>query len=75
METAVLLKRSVTGAGIFRIIGSEFSHRKEPGPIVLFIIDESLEIGLHRAVLPLDLAINLVVKSSGESLLDCKKVV
>ncbi len=64
----------MTGAGIFRIIISKFSHKKELNLIILFIIDKNLETGLYYMVLPLSLAINLGVKSSKEFLLNLKEV-
>ncbi len=74
METAVQFERYVTGTGVFRIIVGKFSHWYEPVPIILLEIDQSSEIGLYRAVLPLGLAISLSVESSGEPLLDPKEV-
>ena len=59
---------------IFCIIISEFSYGKESSPIILFVIDKSLEISLNCGVLSLDLAISLRVKSSRELLLDSKEV-
>ena len=64
----------MTGAGIFRIIVSKFSYRKELSPIILFVINKSSEIGFHRAVLSLSLAISLRVESSKKLLLDSKEV-
>ncbi len=43
--------------------------------MILLEIDESSEIGLHRAILPLGMAISLRVESSGEPSLDPKEVV
>ena len=45
------------------------------GPVVLFIIDTKLEIGLYYTVLPLGLAISLGVENNGESLFNLKEVV
>ena len=64
----------MTSASIFRIIISEFSHRKKPSPIVLFVIDKNSEMSLHRTILSLGLAISLKVESSEEPLLDPKKI-
>ena len=65
----------MTNAGIFCIIISKFSYKKESSPIVLFIIDKGLEIGLYYTVLLLDLAISWKVKSSRKPLLNSKKVI
>ncbi len=75
VETAVYLKRCITGAGIFRIIVSKFRYRKKLGLIVLFVIDKSSEISFHCTVLSLSLAISLKVESNGEPLLNCKEVI
>ena len=64
MEAAVQLKKGVAGAGVFRIVIGKFCHRQQPSLVVLLIVDESPEIGLHRAVLPLCLAICLRVAGS-----------
>ena len=64
----------MTGISIFHIIVSKFSHRKEPNPIILFIINKNLEISLYYTVLPLGLAINLGMESSRKLLLNFKKV-
>ena len=70
MVAAVQLKRCVAGAGVFRIIIGKFSYRKESCPVVLLEVDKSLEVGFHRAVLPLGLAVSLRVEGGGESLLN-----
>lgn len=62
MEAAVQLERGVAGTGVFCILVGEFSHRQQPCPVVLLIVDEGPEIGLHCAVLPLGLAICLGVE-------------
>ncbi len=65
----------MTSTSIFYIIVSKYSHKKESGPIVLFIIDKNLEIGLYCTILSLSLAISLRVKNSEKPLLDPKEVV
>lgn len=65
----------MTGADIFRIIISKFSLKKELGPIVLFVIDENLEINFYYTVFSLGLAISLNVKSSGELVLDRQELI
>lgn len=62
------------GASIFRIIISKFSQRKKLGLIILFVIDKTLKIGLHRTILTLGQAISLRVKSNGEFLLNLKEI-
>ena len=64
MENAVQLERSVAGAGVFHIVIGEFRHRQQPSPVVLLIVDEGPEIGLHRAVPFLCLAICPMVEGS-----------
>lgn len=64
----------MTDADVFRIIVSEFGYKKEPGPIVLFVINKNSEICLYFIVLPLGLAISLRVESSGEPSFDLKEV-
>lgn len=74
VKTIVLLKKCVTGTGIFSIIIDKFSYREESDPIVLFVINKSLGINLHCTILSLGLAIKLRVKSNGEFLLDPREV-
>ena len=64
VEAAVQLEKSVAGAGVFRIVIGEFHHRQQPSPVVLLIVDESLEISLYCADLPLCLAICLRVEGN-----------
>lgn len=49
----------MTNTGIFCIIESKFSHKKELGLIVILIIDKSLNIGFYNIILLVNLAINL----------------
>lgn len=78
VEVAVVatvdLERCMTGARIFRVIVSEFSHREEPSPIILLVIDKGSEVGFHDTTLPFGLTIGLKVKSGGESPLDSQKI-
>ncbi len=64
VEAVVRLEKSVADAGVFRIVIGEFRYRQQPSPVVLLIVDEDPEIGLHRVVLPLRLAICLRVEGS-----------
>ena len=64
----------MTSIGNFYMIISKFSHKKEPGPIVLFVINKNLEINLYHIVLFLGLFISLRVKSIGEPLFNPQKV-
>ena len=64
----------MAGAGIFDIVISKFRHGKKPCPIILLEVDEDLEVGFHRTILPLSLAVCLRVESGGESPLDAKKI-
>ncbi len=65
----------MTNTGIFCIIVSKFSQKKELGLIVLFVIDKNSEIGLYYTVLSLELSMSWRVKSSGEPLFDSREVV
>ncbi len=64
MEAAVQLIRRVAGTGVFHIVIGKFRHRQQLSPIVLLIVGEGPEIGLHRAFLLLCLAICLGVEGS-----------
>ena len=74
MVAAVEFERRVTGAGILGVIVRELSHWWRPGPVILFKVDEGLEVGLHGAVLPLCLTISLQVKRGGEPTLNAEEV-
>ncbi len=63
METAVQFERGVAGIGVFHIVISKFRYRQQPSPVILLIVDEGPEIGLHRAFLFLCLAICLRLES------------
>ena len=75
MISAIKFKRCVVGAGIFGIIVSELCHRKKPCPIILLEVNKSSEIGFHRTILPLSLAVRLQVEGGEESLLDDKEII
>ncbi len=62
MELAGEFEKRVVGAGIFCIIVGEFSHRQWSSPVILFVIDEDSEVGLHRTILPFGLAVGLQVE-------------
>lgn len=49
----------MTTTSIFYINISKFSHIEELDPIVLFLIDKSLEIGFYSTILPFYQAIIL----------------
>ena len=66
--TAVQLKRCIADAGIFRIIIGKFSHWNESCPVILLKVDKGLEVGFHRAVLPLGLVVSLKVEGGKKSL-------
>ena len=70
MEAAIQLEGGIAGAGIFRIIIDEFSHRQEPCPVILLVVDKDPEVGLHCTILPFSLAISLGVEGGRESSLD-----
>ena len=65
MISAVELERRETGASILGVIVGKLSYRSEPGPIILLEVDKGSKIGLHRAILPLSLAVYLRVEGSG----------
>ena len=74
MVATVRLKRSVTGAGIFRIVICKFSYWKESCPVVLLEVDKGLEVSFYGAVLPLGLTVCLRVERGGELAFDAKEV-
>ena len=74
MIATVEFERRVAGARILRVVVGEFGHRKEPSPIVLLGIDEGSEIGFHRTILSVGLAIGLRVEGGGEPLLDSQEI-
>ena len=75
VETAIKLEKYITRTSIFCIIVSKFSYKKESSPIILFIINENLEIDLYYIILPFNLAISLRLESNEEPLLDSKEVI
>ena len=70
MEVAIQLEGGIAGAGIFCIIIGKFSHWQQPCPVILFIVDKSLEVGIHYIIVPFSLAISLRVEGGRESLSD-----
>ena len=74
MISAIKLKKCVAAASIFSVVVSKFHHRKKSCPIILLEIDKGLEIGFHRIILPLCLAVRLRVESNGESPLNTKEI-
>lgn len=75
MIIAVELERCMTGACILGIVICELGYRQELSPIVLFQIDEYINISFQCAILSLGLAVCLRIKYSGQVLLIAKKVV
>ena len=74
MISAIELKKYIVGAGILDIVISKLRHGKKPYLIILLKVDKGSEVGFHYTILPLNLAVRLWVKSSGESPLDAKKI-
>ena len=60
----------MTGAGILGIVVSKFRYIKKLCLIILFEVDKNLKIGLHYAILLLNLTICLWVEGGREFLLD-----
>ncbi len=56
------------------IIICKFNCREEPGPIILFVMNKSSNIGLYSAVLSCILAINLQMKNRSKFLFDSKEI-
>ena len=65
----------MTYISIFCIVLSEFCHKKELGPSILFIIDKNLEVSFYYIILLFGLAIKLKVESNRKSLLNFKEIV
>lgn len=59
MIATIKLEWCMTGAGIFYIIISKFSHLVELDQIIQFNIDETSKISLHYTILPFSLTISL----------------
>ena len=74
MISVIELERCMAGAGIFGIVVSELHYRKKSCPIILLEVDEGLEVGFHRTILRLSLAIRLRIEGGGESLLDAEEI-
>ena len=62
MVAAIQLKRYMTDACIFGIIIRKLSHRQESCPVILFKVNESLEIYLYCFVLSFGLTVCLRMK-------------
>ena len=62
MEVAIQLKRGIPDPGIFRIIISEISHRQEPYPVIMLVVDKGSEVDIYCTILSFSLAVNLGVK-------------
>ena len=74
MIATVEFERYVANACIFCVIVSEFSHWKEPSPIILLVVDKNPEIGFHYTVLPLGLAVSLREEGGEKLLFNLQKV-
>ena len=74
MISAIELEKCVAGAGILGIVVSELCHGKKPCPIILLEVDKGLEVGFHRTILSLSLAIRLRMEGGGESSLDAEEI-
>ena len=74
MIFAIELERYVAGTGIFGIDVSKLCHGKKPCSIILLKVDEGLEVGFHRTILPLNLAVYLRIEGGGEFPLDAKEI-
>ena len=74
MISAIELEKCVADTGILGIIVRELRHEKKPYQIILLEVNESLEVGFHRTILPLSLAVHLWVEGIGESPLDAKEI-
>ena len=74
MISAIELKRCVAGVGIFGIIIGKLRHGEKSCPIILLEFDKGLEVGFHRTILPLSLAVRLRVEGGGEFPLDAEEI-
>ena len=74
MISAIELEKYVAGAGILGIVVSKLRHGKKPCPIILLEVDKGSEVGFHRTILPLNLAVRLRVEGGGESPLDAEEI-
>ena len=74
MISAIELERCVASASILGIVVSEFRHEKKSCSIILLEVDEGLEVGFHRTLLPLSLAVPLRVEGGEESPLDAEEI-
>lgn len=73
MIFAVELERCMASIYILCIIICKFHYGQESCLVILLSIDKYLEVGLHRAVLPLGLAFCLRRKSNKKLLFNVKK--
>lgn len=64
MKIIAQFKTHVAGTGIFRIFVGKFSYRQKPGLIFLLAVNKNSEISVYDAVLVLNLAIDLRIKSN-----------
>ena len=74
MISAIELEKCVAGAGILGIVVSKLRHGKKSCQIILLKVDKGLEIGFHRTILPLSLAVRLQMEDGGESPLDAEEI-
>ena len=75
MISAIELKKCVAGVGILGIVISKLYHEKKLCSIILLEVDKSSEIGFHRTILSLNLAVRLQMKDGGESPFDAKEII
>ena len=61
-------------AGILGIIVSKLRHGKKPCLIILLKVDEGLEVGFYRTILPLNLVVCLRMKGDKKSPLDVEEI-
>ena len=74
MIFAIELKKCMAGAGILGIVVSKLRYGKKPCPIILFKVDKGSEVGFHRTILSLSLAVRLRVEGGGKSPLDVEEI-
>ena len=74
MISAIELEKCVADAGILGIIVSELCHGKKSCLIILLKVDKGSEVGFHRTILPLNLAVCLRVEGGEESPLDAEEI-
>ena len=74
MISAIELERCVAGAGILSIVVGKLRYGKKSCPIILLKVDEGLEVGFYRTILPLNLAVRLRIKGGKKSPLDAEEI-